>query len=78
MTRADGFRILIYRSCEGLQVTAQCFQIDDLVDAFLIANINQHPLGTIKHQIHAATQSLARLQIDLNDMRKDFATSQHE
>ena len=53
-------------------------QLDDLVDRFLEADVDQQPIGTVVDQIDVAAQPLAGLVVDLDHMGENRFTLQHE
>ena len=52
-------------------------QLDDLVDRFVEADIDQQPIGAVVNQIDIAAQPLAGLVIDFDDMRENRFPLEH-
>ncbi len=52
-------------------------QIDDFVDRFLKADVDQHPLVLVEHQIDIAAQPLPGLVVHFDDMGKNWLALEH-
>ena len=52
-------------------------QLDDLVDRLFVANIDEHPVRSVEDQIHAATDAMPGLVVQLDHVREDRLPLEH-
>jgi hypothetical protein len=52
-------------------------EFDQVIDRILIADVQQHPVGTGMDEVHAASQPTTGLEIELDNVGKQFASFQH-
>ena len=53
-------------------------QLNDFLDGFIEANVDQQPIAAVKNQIDAAAENLPRLEVHFDHIRKNRLAGEHE